>query len=109
MYQSLNEGLSQTQAVVSKHVTVSVLLIHNIQNTFLQQCMCPFSHMETRILNQLREELLSKAECYLHQALSGTSAMSYFRVPVPLPTLLLKREATFPLMMRKGTYHWEAK
>lgn len=101
---------SQTQAVLSKHVTVSVLLIHSIfQNSFLQQCMRLFSHMETRILNQLREELLSKAECHLHQALSGTSAMSYFTVPVPLPSLLLKREATFPLMMRKGTYHWEAK
>lgn len=65
--------------------------------------------MGTRILNQLREELLSQAECYLHQALSGTSAVCYFRVLVPLPSLRLKREATFPLMMRKSAYHWEAK
>ena len=79
----------QTQAVVSKHIAASVLLIQSIfQYTFFfpQAEHIPFLHMGTRILNQLREELLSKAECYLHQALSGTSAVCYFRVPVA-PTI----------------------
>lgn len=53
----------QTQAAVSKHITVSVLLIHSIfqfhSNTlsflFFRAEHIPFSHMGTRILNQLRE------------------------------------------------------
>lgn len=57
----------------------------------------PFLHMGTRILNQLREELLSKAECYLHQALSGTSAVCYFRVPVAPTISSVKKGSHFSL------------
>lgn len=103
----------ETQAVVSNHITVSVLMIHSIfQYIFLllfySRAYPIFTHGDKNI-NQLREELLSTAEGYLHQALSGTSAVCYFSVSVPLQSLVLKREATLPLMMRKSAYHWEAK
>lgn len=89
----------QTQAVVSKHIAASVLLIQSIfQYTFFSQAEhIPFLHMGTRILNQLREELLSKAECYLHQALSGTSAVCYFRVPDAPTISSVKKGSHFSL------------
>lgn len=89
----------QTQAVVSKHIAASVLLIQSIfQYTFFSQAEhIPFLQMGTRILNQLREELLSKAECYLHQALSGTSAVCYFRVPVAPTISSVKKGSHFSL------------
>lgn len=103
----------QTHAAVCKHITGSALLIDSIlqyTSFFLFSAEhILFSHMGTRILNQVREELLPLAERYLHQSLSSTTAMCYLRVPVPLLSLPVEREATFPLVMRKSVYHWEAK
>lgn len=80
------KNLSMTLSHCAVHVTVTVPLIHStLQYTaFLFAAgHIPFSHMATRILNQLREELLYQAQCYLHQALSSASAASYLRVSVP--------------------------
>lgn len=68
----------------------------------------PFSHVGTRILNQLREELLSQAECYLHQALSGTRATCSFREAVPRPSPPLRTEASFTSLMHRRAYRREA-
>lgn len=96
---------SQT-AAVSKHVTVCVLLIHSIfQMIFLQQCICLFSP-HTR-----RQEYKNNLE----RSFFPMQRVIYIRLSaVQVPCLILEYPFpdplfTTPLMMRKGTYHWEAK